>query len=154
MATDIKPAKTEFLRDGRAPIPTKVATSRIMSANKAKGTKPEIVFRKAIWSAGVKGYRVHWKKAPGSPDIAFPGKRIAIFIHGCFWHRCPTCAFTLPKSNTNFWKTKFLANKERDERKIKNLLEQNWKFLIVWECEIRDSIILSHKIRDLKKILS
>jgi DNA mismatch endonuclease (patch repair protein) len=129
-----------FIRDGRAPIPAKVETSWVMSANKSKNTKPELIFRKAIWSKGMRGYRIHWKKAPGRPDISFPGKRVAIFVNGCFWHRCPLCKLPIPKSNSSFWNDKFKKNIERDRSKV-SLLEQNgWKVLTVWECEIKDNI--------------
>src|SRR5688572_24128204 len=111
----------KFIRDGRAPIPIKEMTSKLMSANKPKDTKPEILFRKALWRHGIRGYRLHWNKVPGRPDIAFPQKKLAIFIHGCFWHRCPCCNLSLPKSNTDFWKTKFEANKLRDIKKNKAL---------------------------------
>lgn len=74
----------EYIRDGRAPIPEKEATSHIMSSIKDRNTKPELILRKALWYNGVKGYRKHWKKVPGRPDIAFPGKKLAVFVNGCF----------------------------------------------------------------------
>ena len=86
------------------------ATSRVMSANRAKDTKPELLLRQALWQAGHRGYRLHYKKVPGRPDITFVGKRVAIFVHGCFWHRCPKCAYTLPKNNTAFRQAKFDRN--------------------------------------------
>lgn len=115
-------------------------TSRVMKANKAKGTKPEITVRKALWSEGVRGYRVNWKKAPGRPDICFPGKRIAIFVHGCFWHRCPKCSSRLPRTNTAFWKKKFELNVARDKTKLKSLKKQGWLTLTIWECEIKNDL--------------
>ncbi|MBT6568273.1 MAG: hypothetical protein HON19_05160 [Flavobacteriales bacterium] len=79
----------KYTRDGRAPIPDKEITSRLMSSIKDKNTKPELAIRKAMWNNGVKGYRLHWKKVPGKPDIAFPSKKVAIFVNRCYWHRCP-----------------------------------------------------------------
>lgn len=76
----------QYIRDGRAPIPEKELTSRIMSAIKAKNTKPEIMLRKALWFEGYSGYRLHWKKVAGRPDICYPRKKVAIFVNGCFWH--------------------------------------------------------------------
>ena len=76
----------EYIRDGRSPVPKKEATSKVMSANKGKDTNPELLLRKELWKNNIKGYRLHWKKVPGSPDIAFPKKKLAIFINGCFWH--------------------------------------------------------------------
>lgn len=137
--------KKNYIRDGRAPIPERELTSKVMSSIKGKNTKPEISLRKALWKEGIKGYRIHWKKVPGKPDIAFPGKRIAVFINGCFWHRCPKCNPSTPKSHISFWDEKFKKNKERDIRKQEALLSLGWKVLIIWECEIKkdlDSCVL------------
>jgi len=142
-----------YLRDGRAPIPEKESTSRTMSRIKAKNTKPELLLRKAMWKEGIKGYRLHWKKAPGKPDIAFPGRKIAIFVHGCFWHRCPHCGPSLPKTHKDFWKDKFKKNKERDKKKINDLQEDGWKVIIIWECKIKKNIEdCLNKIREVLEI--
>lgn len=132
--------KRTYIRDGRAPVPHREATSRVMSANKAKDTKPELLLRKALWAAGVRGYRLHPKKLPGRPDIAFPSKRLAIFVNGCFWHRCHSCAPDLPKSNSEFWRNKFTKNIERDKMNRELLEQANWKVITVWECEIQQGI--------------
>ncbi|MGZ3765945.1 MAG: very short patch repair endonuclease [Mucilaginibacter sp.] len=129
-----------YLRDGRAPIPSKESTSKVMSANKGKNTKPELALRKALWSAGFKGYRINWKQLPGRPDIAYPRKKLAIFINGCFWHRCSICKPNFPKSNVEFWTGKFSKNLNRDQRKEKDLNNLGWKVLTVWECEIKANI--------------
>ncbi len=133
-----KPKK--YLRDGRAPIPSSEVTSRVMSANKGKNTKPELALRKALWQSNIRGYRLNWKKVPGRPDIAFPGKKIAIFVNGCFWHRCPTCNYQLPKQNIEFWKSKFDKNIIRDESKTNLLITLGWNVIIVWECEIKQNV--------------
>ncbi len=130
-----------YLRDGRAPIPNKESTSIVMRANKAKNTKPELILRKALWSVGIKGYRINWKKAPGRPDIAFPSKKLAIFINGCFWHRCEKCYPNFPKTNVDFWTQKFIKNKERDARKSQQLISMGWTVLVVWECEIKSELL-------------
>lgn len=130
-----------YLRDGRAPIPTNEITSRVMSNNKGKNTKPERSLRKALWNAGIKGYRLNWKKAPGRPDIAFPGKKIAIFVNGCFWHRCEKCYSNLPKTNTEFWLDKFTKNTARDERKSQELKSLGWTVITIWECDINKSLL-------------
>ena len=70
---------------------------------------------------GLGGYRLNWRKAPGRPDIAYPGRQVAIFVHGCYWHHCPRCYPNLPKSNPEFWARKFELNQERDARKRRNL---------------------------------
>lgn len=140
-----------YIRDKRSPIPKNTSTSRVMSANKSKDTKPELIFRKALNKNGIKGYRLHWKKATGTPDIAFPGKKIAIFINGCFWHRCSICNPSIPKSNIDFWNKKFQRNIERDELKFKILKEQGWTVVVVWECQIRKD--LSSQIENLSKFV-
>jgi DNA mismatch endonuclease, patch repair protein len=130
-----------YLRDGRAPIPERDVTSKVMSSNKGKNTKPELIFRKALWNAGVRGYRVHWKKVPGRPDIAFPAKRLAIFINGCFWHHCEKCYPDIPKTNVDFWTNKFTKNKERDNLKNQQLKSINWSVITIWECDIKNNLL-------------
>jgi len=133
-------AAKEFIRNGRAPIPSNPQVSRVMSAIRGKDTKPELILRKALWAAGLRGYRLHWRQVPGKPDIAYPGKMLAIFIHGCFWHRCPKCDLPLPKSNRKFWEEKFANNIRRDEKKIKDLRDLGWTPLVMRECEIKNNI--------------
>ena len=129
-----------YIRDGRSPIPEDPVTSRVMRANKDRNTKPELKLRKALWAEGIRGYRLHWKKAPGKPDIAFPGKKIAIFVNGCYWHRCPHCDLPLPKRNVDFWKKKFAKNVKRDVDKIEMLKTNGWKVIVIWECMIKNDI--------------
>lgn len=129
-----------YMRDGRAPIPEKPLTSKVMRANKAKDTKPEVLLRKALRELGLVGYRLHYKKVPGRPDIAFVGKKLAIFVNGCFWHRCPYCDLPLPKSNTDWWNEKFERNIKRDQIKVEELERSGWKVLVVWECEIKTQL--------------
>ena len=111
-----------------------------MSSNKAKNTKPELKLRKALYADGIRGYRLNWKKVPGKPDIAFPGRKIGIFINGCYWHRCPYCELPLPKTNTEFWKEKFEKNIKRDKKKEKELFDLGWTVLVFWECKIKTNI--------------
>lgn len=141
-----------YIRDGRAPIPEDDSTSRIMSSIRGRNTKPELIIRKELWNKGIRGYRLHWKKVPGTPDISFPGKKIAIFINGCFWHRCPICNPMYPKSHKEFWKEKFRKNMERDKRKIDLLTADNWKALVIWECEIKNNLIKC--INEVEKIIT
>jgi DNA mismatch endonuclease, patch repair protein len=130
----------KFIRDGRAPIPTNKEVSFTMSKIKGKNTKVEIYFRKELYKAGLSGYRLHSKYIPGRPDVAYPGKRIAIFIHGCFWHRCPFCNPPFPKTHQDFWETKFKRNIERDNEKTNELLEMGWLVFVFWECKIYKNI--------------
>ena len=113
------------------------ATRHVMQANRSKNTKPELLVRHALREAGLPGYRLHWKKAPGKPDVCFPGRRVAVFVNGCYWHRCPYCALPLPKTNVEFWEAKFSRNRARDERDQQLLLSQGWKVLVVWECRLK-----------------
>lgn len=127
------------IRLGPNPPPTSTLTTKVMRSNRGRNTGPEVAFRKALRAEGVRGYRLHWKKVPGRPDIAFPGLKLAIFVFGCYWHRCQRCELPLPKSNTSFWSRKFDLNKERDRRKRMELGALGWEVVEVWECEIKDS---------------
>ncbi|WP_250868175.1 very short patch repair endonuclease [Methanococcoides seepicolus] len=129
-----------YIRDGRAPIPKLESTSKVMSANKGKDTKPELLLRKALREMGLSGYRLHWKRAVGHPDIAYPGRKIAIFVNGCYWHRCPYCDLPLPKSNIEFWANKFKKNIERDAEKKRKLEDDGWTVLVFWECQIKENV--------------
>ena len=129
-----------YQRDGRSPIPESEVTSRVMSANRGKGTIPEITLRKALWNSGLRGYRVNCKNLPGSPDIVFVRKKIVIFVNGCFWHRCPLCNPRVPKTHKEFWEEKFAKNRERDIEKLRVLEEQGWTVLVVWECQLKDQM--------------
>ena len=110
-----------------------------MQGNKRRDTKPELAVRKLLREAGYPGYRLQWKKVPGRPDIAYPGRKIAIFVNGCFWHRCPKCNPSVPKTNREFWVEKFRRNVQRDQRKTEKLQSDGWKVLTVWECELKDA---------------
>ncbi len=140
-----------YVRDDRSPQPLNETVSKYMRSNKSKNTKPEMLFRKALWEAGIRGYRLHWKKAPGKPDIAFPGKKIAIFLNGCFWHRCPKCHLGLPKHNSEFWEAKFSRNVERDKEKVGALQNDGWDVIVIWECEIKND--LHSQIQELTQLL-
>lgn len=113
------------------------ATRHVMQANKSKNTKPELRVRAALREAGLAGYRLHWKKAPGHPDICYPGRKVAIFVNGCFWHRCPHCGLPSPKSNVEFWEAKFARNRARDRREHDELVAAGWTVLVVWECRLK-----------------
>lgn len=131
---------SQYLRDGRAPVPEAERTSKVMSANRGKDTGPEVLLRKALWAKGVRGYRVHLKGLPGKPDIVFSRSKLAIFVNGCFWHRCPNCNPSIPKSHTTFWNDKFERNIERDARVIRKMHDMGWRTIVVWECSIRSDI--------------
>lgn len=132
-------------RLGPPPPPTSEAVSRSMKGNIGRGTKPELILRRLLREAGYPGYRLNWKKAPGRPDIAYPGRKVAVFVHGDWWHRCPRCNPPLPRSNRDFWARKFALNIERDQRKVDALEQWGWTVVVVWECELKgdqDAVIL------------
>ena len=110
-----------------------------MRANRARDTGPELDLRRALREAGLGGYRLNWK-ALGRPDIAYPGRQLAIFVHGCYWHHCPRCYPNLPKSNRDFWARKFELNQERDARKRAGLEASGWTVIEAWECDVRDHL--------------
>jgi DNA mismatch endonuclease (patch repair protein) len=123
-----------------SPKARSATTTKVMKANKAKGTKPEIAVRQYLWAHGFRGYRLNYKGAPGRPDICFVGTKIAIFVHGCFWHRCPNCSSHLPKTNSDFWKKKFELNVARDIKKEEALKASGWTVIVIWECQIPQNL--------------
>lgn len=118
---------------------TSDARRRIMSSIKGKDTKPEMLLRKELHRRGLR-YRVHMRSLPGKPDIAFTRKRVAIFVHGCFWHNHSGCRYwRMPQNNQDFWQEKFDKNRARDLRNMAALTQLGWDHLVIWECEIKRS---------------
>lgn len=113
------------------------ATHKSMQGNKRRDTKPEVLVRRMLREMGFTGYRCDWRKAPGRPDVAFVGRKLAIEIRGCFWHRCPTCSLSVPKKNLDYWEAKFARNVERDEQNLAALEEAGWKVLVLWEHQLK-----------------
>lgn len=128
----------------------KATRSRMMSGIKGKNTKPEITVRKALFLSGYR-FRLHRKDLPGNPDIVLPGRKVAIFVHGCFWHSHEGCSLSkIPATNTEFWKNKLSENVRRDHRAKEGLVRKGWRVLTVWECFVRsaDSLeILAAKLK-------
>lgn len=114
--------------------------SKNMSAIRSKDTKPEIYLRKLLFAEGYR-YRIAEKSIPGHPDMFLRKYNTAIFVHGCFWHRHQGCKYAYtPKSNVEFWQTKFDNNVKRDAVVGIELQERKIKCLIVWECTIKQMI--------------
>lgn len=126
--------------------------SQNMRAVKGKNTSPEKRVRSVAHSLGLR-FRLHRSDLPGSPDLLFPGRRTALFVHGCFWHRHEACPkATTPKTNIDYWNRKFERNVERDRENEKKLEEYGWKVLIIWECETKTRESIEDFLTD--KILS
>lgn len=131
---------------------TKEQRSKNMSHIRSKDTSIELKVRKYLFSLGYR-YRVNYKELPGKPDIVFTKKKIAIFIHGCYWHghNCNSRYAHISKSNTNYWNTKIQRNQERDKRNIEQLEKDGWKVIVLWECEIKENFEFIIKEKILKK---
>lgn len=113
------------------------AVRKSMRGNRSRGTKPELVLRKSLWDCGLRGYRLNVRGLPGTPDIVFTRKRLAIFVHGCYWHGCPKCSnYRLPRTNAAFWAAKLDENTARDRRAEEALIAMGFQVLVIWECEI------------------
>jgi DNA mismatch endonuclease (patch repair protein) len=116
---------------------SKEQRSRNMAAVKSKDTDIEIMLRKALWREGLR-YSI-LSTLPGHPDIVFPGKKVAVFCDGCFWHGCPKCG-EIPEQNKQFWVKKITGNMERDKRVNEQLVALGWKVLRYWGCEIQNDL--------------
>ena len=111
--------------------------SIMMSGIRGKNTKPELIVRKALFAAGFR-FRLHRRNLPGVPDIVLPGKKVAIFVHGCFWHLHKGCRNAkLPSTRQDFWREKLGRNIERDRENVDALIVLGWRVLVVWECATR-----------------
>ena len=131
----------------RPPRTANPARSAIMRAVPGANTSAELKVRRLL-RAIAPGYRLHRKDVPGNPDIAFVGARRAIFVHGCFWHghECKRGA-RVPKTNVAYWTVKIARNKARDVRTLQALEAQDWRALVVWECELRGEAALIARLR-------
>lgn len=111
-----------------------------MAGIKGKNTKPEIVVRRHLTAAGFR-YRLHRRDLPGSPDIVLPGPKVAILVHGCFWHVHEGCRLAAsPSTRPEFWTAKLRGNVERDDAAVAQLAMLGWRVLVVWECSTRSGV--------------
>ena len=130
--------------------------SQIMAAVRGKNTGPELLIRRFLRSHGV-GYRIHDAGLTGKPDIAVPRYKIAIFVHGCFWHGHEQCPRGQPpKSRVEYWKAKIETNKQRDRLVEEGVRGAGWQPLVIWECQLRTqraaSVTLDHLLENLDSL--
>lgn len=115
---------------------------------RGKNTAPELAVRRLCREIGFSGYRIHRKDLPGKPDLAWIGRKLAIFVHGCFWHG-HDCAEGIrkPKTNRDYWIPKIARNQQRDSENITALRTAGWDVIVVWECEINKKDHLTKKMQ-------
>ena len=119
-----------------------------MQRVKGKDTQPEKIVRSLLHRLGYR-FRLHRKDLPGTPDIVFPSRRLALFVHGCFWHGHGCRIGQLPKSRLDYWQPKIEANRARDRRNEAALAEAGWRVATVWQCELADREALADRLRRL-----
>ena len=123
--------------------------SWLMSRVVSKNTSAEMRVRSAAHARGLR-FRVHRKDLPGTPDLVFPRWRIAIFVHGCFWHRHGNCKkATTPKTRMDFWQEKFERNVARDQASLVALRAAGWRTEVIWECETKSVGALNERLVDI-----
>ncbi len=123
--------------------------SAVMRRVRGRDTGPELTVRRLLTRLGAR-YRLHRRDLPGSPDVVMSGRRIAMFVHGCFWHGhdCPRGA-RKPKNNAGYWSDKLNRNRQRDARAEAALIDLGWRPEVVWECELKNSTALEQRLRRL-----
>jgi len=126
---------------------SKEQRSANMRAVRSRNTQAEVRVRQIAYGLGYR-FRLHFGKLPGKPDIAFPGLRKAVFVHGCFWHQHRRCRrASVPKSNRGFWRAKLARNAARDAEQLTAIRKHGWQALVVWECEIKNEKHLAARLR-------
>jgi DNA mismatch endonuclease, patch repair protein len=130
---------------------TQSQRSAAMSRVRGKDTKPEMLVRRGLHRLGFR-YVLHDRRLPGSPDLTFPSRKKAIFVHGCFWHQHEGCRFaTVPATRPEFWGPKLKANRDRDAAAVQALKREGWKVRIVWECELaRPELVIARLVKFLE----
>jgi len=125
--------------------------SAVMRAVKSRDTTPELAVRRAAHALGLR-FRLRRDDLPGKPDLVFPARRIALFVHGCFWHGhdCPRGA-RMPQTNRAYWQAKIGRNMARDKTAAAALRKLGWTPRTIWECETRDPAKLSRRITRLTR---
>ena len=118
----------------------------------SKDTGPERAVRRLLTSLRLR-YRLHRKDLPGAPDIVLPGRRLALFVHGCFWHGhdCKRGA-RAPKTNADYWRAKIARNVARDAASLAALADLGWRAEVIWECELKTPDALTERLAELTRV--
>ena len=125
---------------------SKEIRSKNMSRIRSTNSKPEEAVRKYLFSKGLR-YRKNVRKLPGCPDIVLPKYKTVVFVNGCFWHKHDCGRFVWPSSNEEYWHRKINRNVERDADNHKLLIEQGWRVLTIWECQLKKKVAEENLLR-------
>ncbi len=127
-------------------IVSRAKRSEMMSRIRDRDTRPELTVRSLLHRMGYR-FRLQRRDLPGRPDMVLPKHHVAVFVHGCFWHRHRDCKMTyMPKTRKSFWRKKFEGNVKRDRKAQQDLRKQGWRVVVVWECETEPESRLRRKL--------
>ena len=124
----------------KPPVSSSSAIRASMKANKSTDTAAERRLAAFLNLRGITDYVSNDREIPGSPDFSFRKEKVAVFVNGCYWHRCPYCKPNFPKSNQDYWSVKFERNRLRDRRNKKELRSMGWMPIVVWECKLAKNV--------------
>ena len=119
-----------------ADIVDRQTRSRMMAGIGGKNTRPELTLRRGLHAAGYR-YRLHAPGLPGKPDLVFPSRHAVILVNGCFWHGHDCPLFKWPATRKQWWRKKITETQRRDARITRELLDQQWRVLVIWECALK-----------------
>ena len=120
--------------------------SQLMAGIRGQNTRPEMVVRRIAHRMGLR-FRLYRKDIPSRPDLVFPKHRVAVLVHGCFWHQHDGCRYAhIPKSRVRYWTEKFSQNVARDRRNEEALRDVGWRVVVIWECETGDKQLVERKL--------
>ena len=138
------------MKTASSPAKSRLSRSETMARVKSTDTTPEMIVRKAVHAAGLR-CRLHRSDLPGTPDIVFPSRKVAVLVHGCFWHShvgCPRAR--IPSTRRDYWVPKLARNAARDAANAEALRAAGWRVIAVWECELKDPSRLPSLIAEIR----